>query len=98
MIDDLDKKLDKSITIPDSLIIEAFKNTRTLDQVLEVAFKEVQPEVEPLKALATWRPRDRDGLLNPKQGISLIKNSYNRNNIYEWNIDEKSKYEIIKIL
>ena len=98
MIEDLNKKLDKFIIIPNSPITEASRNIRSLDQALKVVLEEEQPKVETLKAIATWRPRDRDGLLNPNQGISLIQNSYNGNNIYEWNIDGKFEYEIIKIL
>ena len=63
MIEDLDRKLDKSITIIDSPITIAFRNFRTLDQASEVASKEEQPKVESLKPLVTWRPRNR-GLLN----------------------------------
>ena len=40
MIEDLDRKLDKSITILDSPITEASRNLRTLDQASKVASEE----------------------------------------------------------
>ena len=49
MIEDLDKKIDKSVTIPNSLIIEVSKNIRALNQASEVAFEEEQPKVETFK-------------------------------------------------
>ena len=49
MIEDLDKKLDRFVTVPESLIIKTFRNIKTLEQALEVTSKEEQPKVEPLK-------------------------------------------------
>ena len=72
MIEDLDRKLDKSITIPDSSITEASRNFRTLDQVSKVAFEEEQHKIEAFKSLATLRPRNRDGL-NHNHDMTLIQ-------------------------
>ena len=54
MIEDLDRKLDKFVTIPDSPSIGAFRNLRTLDQA---SSEEERPKVKTLETLATWRPR-----------------------------------------
>ena len=95
MIEDLDRKLDKFVTVLDSPSTEVSRNLKTLDQASEVASEEEQPKVETLTTLATWRPK-KEGLLS--QDITLIQNSYNGNNVYEWNIDGKSEHEIIKII
>ena len=63
MIEDLDRKLDKSVTILDSPVTEVSKNLKTLDQASEVASEEEQPKVETFTTLATWRPK-KEGLLS----------------------------------
>ena len=50
MIEDLDKKkkkLYRSVFVLESLIIETFRNIKTLDQVLEVVSKTEQPKIDP---------------------------------------------------
>ena len=59
-------------------------------------------KIEATKTIMNWRaPQKAPFRLSfPNQILHeqpfVIQNSYNDNNFYEWNINGKSKYEIIK--
>ena len=103
MIDQIDKKISRAI-IPDTFPPNKSSWIQTLDKVSKTPSDGDDQKIKAIKTIANWRalPRTsfRLGFLDralTEQSI-VVQNSYNANNIYEWNIDGKLEYEIINIL